>query len=621
MPWLLEAKGWNPDAGAIGTVYFSDVGLVTTPSDAPANTYWTRAIDVPPSLARGVFGGSGDIGGPSEASGGTIVLANDDGKLDSLRAWTFDGHDLTIRYTAIQTPVLADFSVVLMGVSRQPTIGDRVDWEVADRRDVTDTAYQPMVFAGTGGAEGDTAWKDVRRPRALGLCQQVEAARIDEANEVWCYGDGKRCGGPLALRDQGVWLRRAADYPNYAAMMAASFGGKDYVTCDALNLWRLAQPAAGPLVADLAGRTKGADLVSNGSFASGLTGWGTTGTGWSGTSRADKAAGAAGTLTQTIGTEVGAWYALKASIGVTTAGVVQAIAGGVSLGDFASGDTCRTFVFQATGATTLLSVSVDSVFAGWIDDVSVYQLAARAADMIEVIIDDDTPYGLGDLNATDLTALNTAQSAALQHWHPADGEATVPLVISAICTSIGAWHGWDPATGLFRVAILNAPSVSPVHSFDDRQIEEVTPRPSAERLRKLTLEWGQRWRPLQAGEIAGLATGDAVLERDLMAASRPAVATHAATETQAKKYSDPVLASLFVHEAPALAEAQRRAALHGPLRDWIEVVMLEDVPGLSIGMTVRITFPRFLLNAGKNFVVLRTERSGPEETLTMILWG
>lgn len=251
MPWLLLAQPYDEAITATRSLYFSDVGFTTTPAESPANTYWDRRIEVPLVVEQSLFSGS-DAGGRSEMSIGQITLANQDGALDALADYDWDGRLIEVRYTAIERPVLADFSVVFSGTAERLVPGDDIAIEVRDLQILLDEPYQPARFLGTGGVEGPTDFKDRRKPRLIGVARQFTPLLLVAAAQVWCYGDGP-VGAPLAVLDSGVPLTFDADYPNYADLILAVVPPGAYATCTALALIKLQSPLAGVLTIDAEG--------------------------------------------------------------------------------------------------------------------------------------------------------------------------------------------------------------------------------------------------------------------------------------------------------------------------------------------------------------------------------
>lgn len=251
MPWLLFAQPYDETIAGLRSVYFSDVGFTTTPAESPASTYWDRRIEVPLVVGQSLFADA-DAGGRSEISLGQITLANDDGALDALAGYDWDGRLIEVRFTAKERPVLADFAVVFSGTAERLVPGDEIAIEVRDLQILLDEPYQPARFLGTGGIEGPAEFKDRRKPRAMGVVRQFTPLLLNEPSQVWCYGDGP-VGGPLVVRDAGVALTAGADFASYAALTGAALVAGTYGTCNALGLLRLAAAPSGVLTIDAEG--------------------------------------------------------------------------------------------------------------------------------------------------------------------------------------------------------------------------------------------------------------------------------------------------------------------------------------------------------------------------------
>ncbi|MBP7340616.1 hypothetical protein, partial [Niveispirillum sp.] len=132
--------------------------------------------------------------------------------------------------------------------------GDEVRVELRDLSLLLERSYQVNRFAGTGGAEGFAELAGRRKPRAMGRPRQFTPVQICKNPVVYAYGDGP-CGGVLAAYDRGdLFTAVGPDYPTYAAMVAASMAGLDYVTCNALGLIRFAAQPVGPLTLQVEGR-------------------------------------------------------------------------------------------------------------------------------------------------------------------------------------------------------------------------------------------------------------------------------------------------------------------------------------------------------------------------------
>lgn len=116
------------------------------------------------------------------------------------------------------------------------------------------------TYAGTGGAEGDAAWKGQPKPLAIGAPRYVPARMIDSVNNVVqlsAYG---------AIEDVEYAMERlqrfgasAGDFASYAALVAATIAPGSWATSKAAGLVRHGAPPAGRLSYQVKGDKGGPD--------------------------------------------------------------------------------------------------------------------------------------------------------------------------------------------------------------------------------------------------------------------------------------------------------------------------------------------------------------------------
>lgn len=581
MPWLLIASPWNPATSSIINLYLSTAGFVTEPGDSPSNTYFDRRIEVPLSGDRSLFSGS-DIGGAADATLGEIVCINTDGALDSWADYEWGGRQVELFYSTLPSPTYSDFASVAKHTVEGVIPGDNIRILFRDIQSLIDEPYQITRFAGTGGKEGAAVLKDTRKPRPLGFPIQVEPPVADDINRILVIGDGP-VGGAMKLSDRGVELVAGPDYATEAAMMAASFGAAGYVSCYAEGIARLAFPADGPLTADLAGRTRGGNVFAAGSAA----------------------------------TTAGRWYVLRAMV-TRSAGSVQPTVAGAALGAAVSSTRHIVRNFVATSGLTSIAFVGDGSWSGSVTSIEVFEVLARAADLIEFAITTDTPVTSVSIKAGTVAALNVACPQPLQHWHPGGDGGSVSNVVTELARSVGAWWGANLENKI-ELGLFSGPAGSADYVFEARDIFELEPQQVAERIKKVELRYARRWREMQESDIAGSVTGDtrtAILAKDeISLATEPSVATAALNSAERK------IETLLIRKIDSDAEAARLLALFGPARKALRVVV-SFTEGLDVGKTVKITWPRYGLSAGLLFVVLQAERNlggdaTPTHTLTV----
>ena len=599
--WLMRAYPYDIAGAAVTEAYNSDTGFITEPGDSPANRYFGRRLKTPMRSARSMYAGT-KIGGATETTKGEIVLANVDGFLDFWEAYDWAGRKVQMWYSALDNPTLADFALVATHTVENIAVGDEVRLQLVDAATLLDVPYQTASWLGTGGAEGDAELADTLKPRCLGFPPSVEGVWLDVPNLMIVYGDGS-AGGIEKLMDRGVELTAGPDYASYAALLAATMGSYGYLTCDALHIARLAAQPVGPVTGNLAGRTRGATLISNGTFTGNATGW-ALGTGWAYSSNtAAKTAGTGADLSQTVTTVPGRWYVLKAMI-TRSAGTLQPKVAGVALG--ASVNTSRRIVrkFKATGASTAIAFTGDSLFAGTVDDVVVIEVLTMAADLVELVVTTDTSLtSASDFRSGTLAAFQAACPQPLGHWSSGKEGFRLNAVIDQIVNSVGGWWGFDLSDDL-QLGLFAGPAVAADFTFAARDIISCEPIQRPPRAREQVIEFLQRWRAMADSDVAASITGAS--RATLIRSVEVARAKDATTKTQSLRSTVETRRSLMIQRADAAAEASRLLALFAPQRYPLEV-RVPYTPGLDIGQTVSITWPRHNLAGGELALVLRAE--------------
>ena len=252
MPWLLKAQPYDPGTSGLVTLYASDIGFSTTPSESPANTYWKRRIDAPLRQTQSLWSG-GDIGGYSEADFGRATLANDDGQLDGWADYDWGGRLIQIWRTDVAKPVLSDFAMTFNGVAEEFVSGDIAAIELRDMRVLLDVPFGRGQFSGAGGVNGTSQLTGRGRPFSGGECYQFEPVLIDGTNWVYMV-DPEGFDSILNAYDSADEHTTAgSDYADYAALIAADLSSVDYATCKAEGLYRNSGEPAGRITLNVRG--------------------------------------------------------------------------------------------------------------------------------------------------------------------------------------------------------------------------------------------------------------------------------------------------------------------------------------------------------------------------------
>jgi uncharacterized membrane protein YeaQ/YmgE (transglycosylase-associated protein family) len=168
--------------------------------------------------------------------------------------------------------------------------------------------------------------------------------------------------------------------------------------------------------------------------------------------------------------------------------------------------------------------------------------ARTAAQIAKRIVTYTGGIASGDVNASDVTALDTANSGILGIW--INDEAQFGAALDAILGSVGAWYGFD-RLGKFRMQRLEAPGGSPAATFRSFKLGSDAGATDFDIIDlrfnsgndpdkgipswQVSLDYGKSWTLQQGDGLAGAATLD---QRDFVSkAFRSAVASDSSVKT------------------------------------------------------------------------------------------
>lgn len=247
-------------AGVTGTgvvLRYSQRGWIGEPGDAdkPNVSYAARLVE-PPTLTRGIRIL------PEESSrltfqSGEVRLDNTDGGLDQVTGdWTMAGRPAVLLRGPHRQPLRAAYSEfarmaelrisgAALGASGRVSIGLR---EAA--RDLA--VPVGSTYAGTGSLEGDATLKGQMRPSLYGLKRNAPVVPLLAAQLIYQVS-GRALASVDGVRDGGAGLGGGTNYPNFAALLAASVPQSQYATCLAQGLIRLGSPPERQVTVDATG--------------------------------------------------------------------------------------------------------------------------------------------------------------------------------------------------------------------------------------------------------------------------------------------------------------------------------------------------------------------------------
>lgn len=496
--------------GGETSIYLSDKGFATIASDSIPHQYFDGRLA--PALSRSIslFENS-EPNGSGSSSTGDIVINNDDGAMDALINYAWDGRDLKL-LAGQPGLALEQFGTVLKGtVSDINADEQRIMLRVKDPTAFLSLNLERSKYGGTGGADGDSDLEGVAKPYAAGRVRNITPYLVSSADLLFQVNDGQ-VNAIDGVRDKGVAITLVGDWPSSAALLAATTGvfgsGADieageYGTCLAEGLFRLAGQPDGIVTADVEG-----DAAPD--YAS------------------------------------------------TTALIVKRI------------------------VTTRLGA---------------FALQANQLD-------------IGSINA-----LSTAQPATVGVY--VDQDISVAEVISGLMAGIGGYWYFN-RRGEFTLGRLTLPSSSDIE-IDQTDLHTLYRMDLPLPVWRRRVAWKKSWTVQDADNLA-LAVSDA--DRQLYGNEyRYSVSEDSSTRGKHRLAREIVTPGYFDLEADADTEAERLRLLHSVDRHRYRVQIKRKLFRIEPNIVITLTYPRYNLNNGKDFVVASIEEESDSGFTTLEVWG
>lgn len=251
---LLEIDAWN--GASVTTLRFGTHTIVTRASDTPANTkYLGRIVDAG-RMQRSIYDGGGVLGVPQVASG-AIILDNQDGALDYLYGYGFDGRAFRLLELPGRTVSLESATTLMSGVLDGIDSGNawsEIRVRIRDARSVLDKALLTERYAGTTvsielGTEGEADLTGKIKPRIFGTTPNIAPVLVNQYSLI--YQVSVSGVSSIVVYDGGLALDNVGDYLTLAALQAATIPLGSYATCLALGLFKLGGSAVFEVTADV----------------------------------------------------------------------------------------------------------------------------------------------------------------------------------------------------------------------------------------------------------------------------------------------------------------------------------------------------------------------------------
>lgn len=610
--------------GKVDRVYFSSGKFVTNTSTTPptgapmipAHIAFEARLDRALYFERSIYS-SGAIGGNSIPGFGTVEVLNMDGYLDGFNSYIWTRRPVWVLLGGSKFSY-SEHGMIFAGVTEDVEVDDeRVVIQMRDLKALFDVAIQPKTFSGSGSYEGDLELKDKVKPKCYGRCYNIEPVEVGKIGgyRTWVFNDG-----PVAAYDSS--FHQVFDRGVALTYTTSTTPGSSEWTLDPVNAAIIVGGKPdGPVTANVKGDASGAVYVEN--IADILTRIVTT-------CPSDEPT----LLSNDI--DIDNINVFKAYVlGSTTLGAVQVglyinesmtVADAldklmISVGGFygftrdgqfnigrftepsdqADFEIAKAEILDLTKETTAPATSsLELIYAPVWTVLSDSDIAASSRTNIVTNGDfDDTtgwtiPAGWS-ISGGRATA-TSASTALLRSVTPVAGlEYRMTIDISrsggSLQPKIGninlgsAISSSGTFTHIFQSSTGNAVDVSLVGTGFSGYVESFEIQP--------TLYWFFT----EKGKTIKIKDGS------LFSSEEDTVNT------------------LLINDADAQAEAERQFALYSVKRNVYSVRCKIQPFALDVGDTVKITYHRWGLNAGKNLVVLEVKEDCWYNEVTLTLWG
>lgn len=184
------------DGSSAATYYYANRAFVTAPTDTPANIAIEGRLTQPVTAARNIFRTGGATIGRAETTEGRLILANDDGALDSLfKGAGISGRSLIVYQGVPGAAYPSGFTRVFRGTMTglpelTPTT---VEINVRGREEELDIPIQATLYAGTntGGAglEGTEELTGKSKPVCYGVVRNISPVCVNPTKQIYQVAD------------------------------------------------------------------------------------------------------------------------------------------------------------------------------------------------------------------------------------------------------------------------------------------------------------------------------------------------------------------------------------------------------------------------------------------------
>jgi hypothetical protein len=584
--FTLEIFGWDPAAAAQKNLYFSTHPFATGPMDLPANQIFEPRLSNRFSIHRALFA-PGLLAGRSEAGVGSLTLVNNDGALDYMATLAITGRPVRVSMGGVEWGYTY-FGFVFQGTCDGIDFTeDAITIRLRDRIQLLDRELQELRLDSTIVNNPDVYNR--LRPKVLGTVKNIEPVYVGtdvNGKPIYHTNDNTGWVWVKAVYDRGVPLTRTT------AAIPAAGQFKGLVNYGSITL--AAEPA-GTLTADIIQLHDGINttltnlnmpLAVNGIYTFTLP-----------EPRDFPVGGKVVIHPRTYGN----WY-LNHYEGTVTAAS-------------APGEEPITITVKINEASSQATTAAPVANADW----SIWS----AGHPLKLLVDAFSHPGQEFADMVEPLSWGTRQqwSAAWPDqagiWLPEGGNAID--ILDYIATGSSMYYYFNRDGGFSYGRLFRPEQWTDISAYlTPTEIVRLERMATDEPVWSTTVRRDRNWTVMKKGDLAGGVTQ--AFRQFALEEWRSDTLVNTAIRTNYPNARTLDVNSIFTSGLnPGLATTLRN--IFQIRRDYFRTTVKTAGVLIDLGHVVNVTFPRWGLNAGKNFLVIDIEDNYDTNEIVLGLWG
>ena len=207
LSYIAILKPYDVSGATELTLYYSDSGFVTGPTDSPANQFYDPRLIEPITFSRTMFS-SGKVGGFSRPGYGNLILANGDGELDDFAGYAWDSREVEVKVGEFGAGI-SNFFTIFKGESKTIEFDDEtVEVVLRDNQEDFAIEFPPNVYTDSS-LSANVLGSPI--PLCFGEVRNIEPVLINSSSRIYQVNDGK-IKEVVAVYEGGVELTVTTDY-------------------------------------------------------------------------------------------------------------------------------------------------------------------------------------------------------------------------------------------------------------------------------------------------------------------------------------------------------------------------------------------------------------------------